>query len=81
LKRVIHQYEKNERKLLEDLHAQTNLAQELETRVMMKQEQSQQIVDDYDREVEELRAERVQLLRRISELESELKCILGRSFI
>lgn len=71
LKKVISQYERNEKKITDELQGQTNITKVLESKISLKEEQATTIIDDYDKEIHSLRNEKVGLMKRIAELERE----------
>lgn len=71
---MLHQYDKNERNLLDEMSTKNKYVSELENKISVRASEHNQIVDDYEKELDNLRIEKTSYLKKLQELESELEC-------
>lgn len=72
MKRTIQQYDKNEKNLLEELSLKNSIVKELESKIHRSTSENQYVNGEYEKEIELLKEERLNLQRKVGALENEL---------
>jgi len=73
MNRVLQQCEKNEKNLLEEVSVKGSIVKELETKIHRNGSDHEYVSGEYEKEIELLKEERVNLLRKVGVLENELE--------
>jgi len=72
MRRALQQSERNEKNFLDEIATKNSIIKELENKLHRNTSENQYVYGEYDKEIEILKDEKVNLLRKISALESEL---------
>jgi len=72
MRRALQQSERNEKNFLDEIATKNSIIKELENKLHRNTSENQYVYGEYDKEIEILKDEKVNLLRKINALESEL---------
>jgi len=72
MRRALHQAEKNEKNYLDEISTKNSIIKELENKLHRNTSENQYIYGEYEKEIEILKDEKTNLLRKVSTLESEV---------
>lgn len=72
MRRALHQAEKNEKNYLDEISTKNSIIKELENKLHRNTSENQYVYGEYEKEIEILKDEKTNLLRKVSTLESEV---------
>lgn len=72
MRRALQQSERNEKNFLDEIATKNSIIKELENKLHRNTSENQYVYGEYEKEIEILKDEKANLLRKTSALESEL---------